>query len=97
MPEPRWITRLEDVHDAITALRVASLVDDDPQRQDVADVMERRFASIADARGLRRNAREALTLWWRGGMGSFQDTGTTTMTRAVEGLRCALRVASRRW
>jgi hypothetical protein len=88
---------LEDVHEAIRALRAASLADDDPQRHDVADVMERRFADIADARALRKNAREALTLWWRGGMGSFQDTGSAIMSRAVDGLRDALRVAKRPW
>lgn len=97
MPEPRWATRLRDVHEAIRTLRVASLADEDPQRFDVADVMERRFANIADARALRQNAREALTLWWRGGMGSFQDTGSAIMSRAVDGLRDALRMAKRRW
>ncbi|MFB4354315.1 type II CAAX endopeptidase family protein [Microbacterium sp. LS_15] len=81
--------KIDEIRDAIARLRAAATHDDDAPRGEVADRLARRFEGIDGPADARAAARDALRLY-RGGMGSFSDTGTAVMDAAVERLRRAL-------
>ncbi|WP_341935862.1 hypothetical protein MRBLWO14_001537 [Microbacterium sp. LWO14-1.2] len=83
---------LDEIRDAIARLRAAATHDDDTPRGEVADRLARQFEGLDGPADVRAAARDALRLY-RGGMGSFSDTGTAVMDAAVERLRRALRRA----
>lgn len=80
---------LDEIRDAIAQLRAAATHDHDAPRGEVADRLARRFEGIDGPADVCAAARGALRLY-RGGMGSFSDTGTAVMDAAVERLRRAL-------
>lgn len=83
---------LEEVRDAIAQLRAAATHNNDTRRGEVADWLTSQFDCIDNPRDIRTTAANALHLY-RGGMGSFQDTGTAAMDAAVNRLHVALRRA----
>lgn len=85
-----WQSHLDNVRAAIVHLRKASQADGDVQRASTADWLDALFADVTNAVELRTSTGRALTLF-RGGMGSFQDVGTATMSAAVGHLNSALR------
>lgn len=89
-----WQPRLEAVHRAIDQLYEACEVDGDASRSWVVDRLDELFSDVTDARTLRQRARSGLG-FYVGGMGSFQDVGTSIMGDAVDTLRLALHRAAR--
>ena len=86
---PTAAESLDEIRHAIVQLRAAATHDNDVSRGEVADRLGRQFDGIDNPRELRTTAANALHLY-RGGMGSFQDTGTAVMDAAVNRLRHAL-------
>ncbi|MBM6621903.1 hypothetical protein JTF08_09810 [Micrococcaceae bacterium RIT802] len=83
---------LAEVRHALEVLRHAAAFDGDDRRAHAADWVEAHFAEARTPFEVRQAAAGALTLY-RGGMGSFQDVGTSIMADAVDGLWRALRRA----
>lgn len=90
---PTAAESLEEIRDAIEQLRAAASHDNDVSRGQVADWLERQIDGIHDADELNAIAADAMRLF-RGGMGSFQDTGTAGMDAAVKRLRHVLHQAT---
>ena len=86
---PTAAESLDEIRHAIVQLRAAATHDNDESRGEVADRLGRQIDGIDNPRELRTTAANALHLY-RGGMGSFQDTGTAVMDAAVIRLRHAL-------
>lgn len=87
---------VEAVRDEILAataeLRAVARLEQDKQRNQVADWLDEQFICITDRRVLREAASSALeSLYYRGGMGSFHDVGTEASSRAVNRLYLAIR------
>lgn len=83
---------VDEIRAAIAQLRSAANQDNDVRRRQSAEHLEQQFAGIADPQELREAARDALRLFG-GGMGSFQDSGTSVMASALTRLREAIRQA----
>lgn len=79
---------------AVAQLRDAAEQDRDERRARVADRVEQRLAGVDGPRELRAAVADVMRIY-QGGMGSFQDVGTSVMQRAVSDLSWALRRA--RW
>jgi len=84
--------RVEEIQSAIAQLRSAAIRDHDPRRSQSAERLELQFTSITSSQELRLAARDALRLY-AGGMGSFQDAGTSEVDSAITRLGRALRQA----
>ncbi|MUN05610.1 hypothetical protein [Agromyces luteolus] len=76
---------------AIAQIRSAATIEGDEARSRSAEIAVR-FDGITTQAELRDAARESLRLY-RGGMGSFQDVGSSTMAEAVARLVRSLRRA----
>ena len=98
MHKPRTVEAVRDEIVAATEeLRAVARLEQDKQRDHVADWLDGQFTGITDRRVLREAASGALDgLYYRGGMGSFHDVGTEASALAVEKLYRALRRA-RSW
>jgi hypothetical protein len=77
---------VEAVRDEIIAaaaeLRTVAQSEHDEARARVADCLDEQFAGVTDEHSLHEAAAEGLGLY-RGGMGSFQDVGSSASARVV--------------
>lgn len=89
---PSVIESVEEIQSAIAQLRSAAIRNNDLRRRRSAEQLELRFAGITNSQDLHSAARDALRLY-AGGMGSFQDAGTSEVDSAVARLGEALRQA----
>lgn len=96
IPMTRSQDLLREIQDASERLRSVSRACGDSQRAEIAARLSDEFAGLVERREIRAVARNWLGIY-RGGMGSFSDVGSQDMSDAVEGLRRALRRASRPW
>ncbi|MGF2948718.1 hypothetical protein [Microbacterium alcoholitolerans] len=81
---------LTAIRAAIAELRAAAQHDGDARRGEVADRLDELFGGVRTRADLRAAIKSA-DRYYRGGMGSFQDVGTSVMHEAVERLRRSLR------
>jgi hypothetical protein len=84
--------QVDEILSAIAQIRAAATTEGDEARSRSAETLAVRFDGITTQAELRDAARDSLRLY-RGGMGSFQDVGSSTMAEAVARLGKSLRRA----
>ena len=82
---PSVADSVDEIRSAIARLRSAAIADEDSRRLQTAEQLELRFAGIVSSLELRAAARDALRLYG-GGMGAFQDAGSSATASAIAGL-----------
>jgi hypothetical protein len=82
---PTVQTVRDEIVAAIAKLRSVAMSEQDERRAEVADWLDGLFAGVTDEHALHEAAAESLTVY-RGGMGSFGDTGTNASSHAVDEL-----------
>ena len=90
--KPSVVESIEEIQRAIARLSSAANHDNDPRRRRSVEQLELQFTGITNSQELRSAARDALRLY-AGGIGSFQDAGTSEVGSAVTRLGEALRQA----